>query len=267
MANQEYKRDMTTPPDDDAVSGLLAGLGRVEAPNDFEFRVRAGIAKQKAAGRRGSWVPVTAGVAVPLSLAVLVGGYFGFGSLYPTGNGSEGVQTQAQMALPVIPAPAQPALTVPAAPAGSEVEQQPVSPIATASLRKRVAPIAKTTRTASGGSFVEASSEGRTIRPRGFNPEQKTVVDPNTINNGAELKAESVFSGMGVKATYTAGGWKVDSVTTNNMAEKAGVRSGDVIEAINGQAVTDKTTFGNKFTGRSLRVKRDGKSVDINLNR
>jgi hypothetical protein len=37
----------------DAVRGLVRGLGKVEAPADFEFRLRARMAASKGAGRRG----------------------------------------------------------------------------------------------------------------------------------------------------------------------------------------------------------------------
>ena len=49
------------------------------------------------------------------------------------------------------------------------------------------------------------------------------------------------------------------------MAERSGLKAGDVVEAINDQNLTKRSTFDSKLKGKSLRVSRDGKSMQIEL--
>src|SRR5882757_9958101 len=77
MENEEQKIY-----EDEPVSKLLGGLKRVEAPNDFDFRVKARIAAGKPADRSASWLPASVRYAVPLVLLVLVGGYIAFNAFY-----------------------------------------------------------------------------------------------------------------------------------------------------------------------------------------
>lgn len=74
MVNESENKDT------DAVAGLLGSLPRVEAPNDFDFRVKARIAAGQPA--KIAWFPSVARVAVPLGLVLSVGGYFGYRSNY-----------------------------------------------------------------------------------------------------------------------------------------------------------------------------------------
>ena len=78
MSNEEQKNfDL----ENDPVRSLLGGLKRVEAPGDFDFRVKARIASGRPAGRPSSWLPALAKLSVPLAVLLLIGGFFGGGSL------------------------------------------------------------------------------------------------------------------------------------------------------------------------------------------
>jgi hypothetical protein len=123
MFNKEPKQTSHTErSDNDPVSQLLSTLKRVEAPGDFEFRVKAGIAERNSIGGRYAWLPATWKLAAPMALMLILGGYFGIGSLYPpTGNDTQLVaETRpAEMPLNVSPAavverPSQPSVVVPA---------------------------------------------------------------------------------------------------------------------------------------------------------
>jgi S1-C subfamily serine protease len=54
-------------------------------------------------------------------------------------------------------------------------------------------------------------------------------------------------------------------VSGSSVAGRSGIKAGDVIEAVNGQVLGSKTSFGSSFTGQNLRVRRDGKSMQIAL--
>ena len=64
------------------VSKLLGGLKRIEAPGDFDFRVKARIAAGRPVDRNVSLLPNWVRFAVPLGLLLLIGGYFGFKAIY-----------------------------------------------------------------------------------------------------------------------------------------------------------------------------------------
>jgi len=65
MGNEEQKFN-----EDESVSKLLGGLKRVDAPNDFDFRVRARIAEGKPEDTTVSW-RLAVRYAVPLVLLLL----------------------------------------------------------------------------------------------------------------------------------------------------------------------------------------------------
>ena len=68
-----------------------------------------------------------------------------------------------------------------------------------------------------------------------------------------------------VNGTFGASGWKVESVSPDTLAGRSGVKAGDVIEAINDQVLTEKMSFKGKFNGKTLRVRRDGATMQIVL--
>jgi membrane-associated protease RseP (regulator of RpoE activity) len=80
-----------------------------------------------------------------------------------------------------------------------------------------------------------------------------------------EIKPELILSILGVDAVYENGGWKVESVTANSIAAKAGVRTGDVIEAVNDIALSNSSVFLRSFSAERLRVRRGSARVTLSL--
>src|SRR5437762_10762000 len=73
--------------EDEKIHQMLGGLKRVDAPKDFDFRVKAGIAAGRPSSTSGFRIPTAVRLAVPLVLLLLVGAYFGLNALYsPTGS-------------------------------------------------------------------------------------------------------------------------------------------------------------------------------------
>lgn len=245
---------------EEKVGKLLGTLKRVAAPGDFDFRVRALIAKGKPAVS-GSWLPASVRFAVPLALALLVGGYFALNSLYssdgsvvaeiaqPVSSFTEtrppAVETSSRGdGIPLTEAREPDDLIVAKAPSTDEKV-----PVITPE-KRLAAPVVKREQPG-GGSFDEASRMSRTILTRG----------PRDVR----MPARNVLMFIGVAARFTGGVWRVESVTPNNVGGRSGVMAGDVIEAVNGQALTETRSFENNFSGKSLTVRRDGKSIQIEL--
>jgi membrane-associated protease RseP (regulator of RpoE activity) len=273
MVNEEND-NFSAGADDEQVSRLLSGLNRVQAPADFEFRVRAGIASRNADGRRSWWIPITAGLAAPLVLAVAGAAYFGFIPL--PGQQTAEVPLVAEAGpMPFAPAAdpssaSQPGAALPAAPIVENDEPRPVNAndrVIAAEMPRRSVNTNRTVTVTGGGSFDEALSEGKKLFPRGISPGRELPANVVAPDGEGQIRARDILTMMGISASFTAAGCTVSSVAASNLAGRAGIKAGDVIEAINGQPVSENTSFGNKFTGKSLRVRRDGKVIEIGLGR
>jgi membrane-associated protease RseP (regulator of RpoE activity) len=248
---------------EDRISQLISAMPRVEAPGDFGFRVKARIAEARPVNNRPVWLPTALKAAAPLGLALAVGGYFAVTSLYVTENPA----TQAAVET-VRPGLVQ---AVPAAPA-----QEPISPpvIASAPDETKIVPVAhnrevavtahakrpltrkRTTDNNDSGSYVEAATGAQKPSPVVEDP----AVKPENIKG---TPAGEVLTKIGVNALFGEGGWKADSISPNTAAAKAGVKAGDIIESVDDQDLTDLGSVAKPAKGKKLKVKRDGKTIEI----
>lgn len=263
-----------------AIAGLLGSLPRVEAPNDFDFRVKARIAAGRPA--RVSWFPAAARVAVPLGLVLSVGGYFGYRAVYqPTATDQLSVANVSSKPEPALPATEEVVSTNAAieSPVDSgsgklavkppSVDDKMVSSVRS-DIDPRIDPLSgdrRTTGNSRGGSFDESIKEGRTVFPRGLNPHSRVVVKPKDFDRPGSITAKDVLTQFGAEVVYSGSGWRVAAVKDKSAAQSAGLKSGDVVEAINDQTLGEKTAFKGQFSGKSLRLKRDGATVTIDLSK
>jgi C-terminal processing protease CtpA/Prc len=79
----------------------------------------------------------------------------------------------------------------------------------------------------------------------------------------AVLGVAQILRILGIEARYGASGWKVTSVATDTMSDRAGVKMGDVIEAIDDRKLGEKTTFDRTISIKQLNVLRGGTRVKI----
>ncbi len=116
-----------------------------------------------------------------------------------------------------------------------------------------------------GGSIDRTLGSANTILPPGFQsePQKKDIAASNA--GGADIAVRDVLQMLGVSADPDADGWRVRSAAANSMAQRAGVRVGDVIEAINGTPLEPNMTFKGGISVKTLRVRRDGKQVTLYL--
>lgn len=227
--------------DDEAVANLLHDLKRVDAPKDFDHRVRARIAQGRPAENRGSRVPVWVKAGVPAALLLAVGGYIGINSL-PT---KEQPQVVASEVIPVQPAPSQPGdvTSGPMTAAVPEVASVRTPFAAPGSGRNRPTSRQRNVKAGPvGGSTDSALRTGRTIEL-------------------TEVPAADALGKAGARVSFNGSSMKVDDASGSAM--RSGLRAGDVIESIDGKSVDAKSTLKGSAAGKKLRVLRDGKPVDI----
>ena len=253
------------------VAELLSGLTRVEAPSNFEFGVRARIAEGAPSGRSILFPALK--LLAPLSLVLLVAVIVVF---YPTSPNVDTVKVDDPSS---ITAPSE----APSTAVRSEVSNNservsgphaPESPGEPHEIKPTVARHDSNTgrrpRTggvdnpSGGASRVDALKPANTINPPEFRATNRSTQNSNS-GSQTDIPVREVLGIIGVSADPGDDGWKVTSTVDGSIARKSGIQSGDVIEAIDGRAVTSSTTFKGAFGGKTIRVRRDGKSLDVKL--
>jgi membrane-associated protease RseP (regulator of RpoE activity) len=251
------KENLTS--DEQRISDLIGALRHVDAPGDFDTRVRARIATRRDEQPRTHWLPVLAGV-----VAVAVLAFGGYLALRPLNSGGGAPAREIANSVPTAPAPVvvnQPSVSVPA-PAAT---QETVPSLATGK-QPNGSTNTRTTQSV-GGSYDEALHQSNSLHQpnrlstKGYDP-SRPAPPANAGLGTAEIPVTMIFEAIGVHVTWN-GGWHVDSVAPKNVAARSGVHPGDFIEAINGQPVAEQTSFKGSFSGKSIRVRRDGAVVDL----
>lgn len=269
MVNKEpLKNDANEFGTDDGISRLLSGMKRVDTPKDFDFRVKARIAAGRPAARPAFGLPAAARFAVPLILLVLVGAYFGFNAFYADRYADVPAVAETTPTIS-IPPPSNDGDGIVTPPHGTIDERAGVKKPVEINNSNGETTVKKTlnvnpaTNRSGGGSYEESIREGKKIYPRGINSNGKPPINTNNLEHDAQIPVKDVLSLIGVKGAFSSSGLKVASA--DGIGGRSGVKAGDVIEAIDGQAVTEKTLFGSKFSGKSLSVLRNGERIQILL--
>jgi len=90
---------------------------------------------------------------------------------------------------------------------------------------------------------------------------------PNPQNNekSSPMPVKDVLSIMGVNANFENGKWTVKSVVANGLGEASGIKENDIIEAIDDQLLSAETINLKTFSGKILTVTRNGAKSQIKL--
>jgi PDZ domain len=257
--------------DEAKVREMLGGLKRVEAPRDFGFKVQARIASAKPgdfSARGGSWAFLK--YAMPLGLVLVVISAFVINTLFDVSNTAVPVVADnftPPAARPSVPVGNEVAVVTPP-PAGSLVNSGPdtaVKPgeeMLAKNPRKPVDGKKSSSDESGGGSYLTGLGNSKQIiQPPGSLANR----GPGSLETLGQIPVDQILKMVGINASFSDNGWKVGSVEANSIAERSGVKRGDLIEEINGQPVTGGTQFSGSFSGKSVMVKRDGKTQEIPL--
>ena len=245
---------------DSAISNLLGSLPPVSPPGDFDVRVRARIANGRPASDNWSWRPMFA-TAMSLCLVLAIGGFFAFRTTEP--------EIQAAVTLPqavsdTVPVKFQ-ASEPPIIPTAPTTNQDKIAVKPTTSDNRMVVPVRPIDSKPTSGSIDSAVSESVLKYPRGLGPSTRNITPPKDFEPSVQMTAKSILGQLGVDAEFTKSGWKVSAVKANSAAERVGLKAGDVVESINDRVVTEKTTFKGNFSGKNMRLVRDGQKLEVDL--
>lgn len=255
--------------DEAKVRGMLGGMKRVEAPKDFGFKVQARIANARPETFREKRGLGFLGYAMPLGLVLVVTSAFIINSVYSVSDNTIPPvaaidETRGPIDRLLTPQSNEVAIVVPGDPRSNSNSGPDANTLAVNPNRPSRERRTGDSRDSGGGSIDRASERPIPLfQPPGA--QSNTAGSPGEVVARGQIAVRAVLEIVGIKADFADHGWKVKSVDSNSVAERSGVKSGDLIEAINGLPVTDGTQFSGRFIGKNLRVNRDGKTVEIDL--
>ena len=265
---------------------MIDELRRIDAPKDFDFRVKARIAQGSPADFQPRFFPALRYV-LPLGLIVLILGAVAFNTTYFSGGDAPQIVKTAASQTPVaaenpansFPMPEQIAANENAPqsapdknitaenlnikPAAKQRENQFVADKSTGKLLTEL-PKANPKNNSGGGSVDKTFSSPKILTPENLNPNKKVEPLPNAGNQNSITDAQ-ILSFIGIETVAENGGKKVKSVKTDSLAARSDVRVGDVVEAIDGKRIGGEPTRMETFESKKLTVVRDAKRIEIVL--
>lgn len=244
----------------DEVATALSNLKRVDAPGDFDFKLRARIAQSEPAQVRRTGMLLAAKFALPV--VVLLG--FGAFLIVSNGDGPAVSGVPQMVDQPVQSAPTGETELPAAGDGGVASATSPASPAGNNQTnRSSNSKGAIDQLLPAGGSVDSAIEPESALLPRGFDSNPK--IDPGSIQSNSQFSVNDLLSMIGANGEFTGGGFLVRSVSVNSVAARAGLRGGDMIEAINDKAINAQTVFRGAFSGKNIRISRDGRRMSLNL--
>lgn len=259
--------------DERKIAGMLGNLKRIDAPKNFNYRLKARIANARPENFRPAAFSPILRYVMPLGLFLVVGGALMWNGGFNID--SDNVPSVAESVQPFV----QPAETRPesnitrsgeigtAVPQTADSSQPQIELAAVRKARTSSGKVVRISAT-SGTSSVDRNLKEapKTILRRGLDPESVTV--NNTAPDSGiprQFTAGEVLSTIGIESKFENKGWKVGSIAKGSLAESSGIRAGDLIEAMDGEALGDKKAFTGVFNAKKIKVVRDSKGLEINL--
>ncbi len=266
---------------------MIDGLKRIDAPNDFDFRVKAKIANAQSADFQPSrFFPILRYV-LPLSLIVMVFGLLAFNtSLFFDNNGA----LQVADAVPQTPIIAEGPLSNSSTPdqfvttnnfsqsspseniiaknsnikpTGEERETQFV---AVKSVKKPLTESRKENPkdNSDGDSRVKAATSTTILLPENLDANKTVETLPNAGNQNPITDVQ-ILDFIGIEVVSENTRKRVKAVKPDSLAERSGVKVGDVIEAIDGVKLSAEPVNAKKIEVKKLTVARDAEKIEITL--
>lgn len=260
---------------------MCGTLKRVSAPKNFDVRVKARIAAHQPQTAKS---PLFAFLkyAAPLGLAIVFLGAVVSNNLYSVDNAavpqiaaSYTEKPQPQQDLPTDTGTTQPFVAQTNGPNADSPNETPTN--ANVNLNQSLAmrdkndfgkifetPKPNPTNGNNGGSRDFASRQSQVIKPPGFNNSNTAIETPANKDKANPSYIKQVLEFIGIRASVSGNGWKVQSVGKNTQAERSEILPNDIIEAINGIKLTEIKQI-NLINGTKLSIVREGKRMEIEL--
>jgi hypothetical protein len=259
---------------------MIDGLKRIDAPNDFDFRVKAKIAGAKPADFQSCFLPALRYV-LPLALVVLVLGLLTFNTSFFFG----GAQQVADAFVPqtsekeIAPTNSFASNQTAASnvtneillanlagdnvePSENKEEKQFVA--AKLSPKPRTGAPRKNAKDNFVGSRDLAASKPAERFPLNLAPNQTVETLPDGGNSNS-VSDEETLKFLGVEFVRESGTLKITTIRENSPAARSGVKVGDIIEAIDGVKLSAEPKNTKKIEVKKLTVARGAEKIEITL--
>jgi len=260
--------------DEQKVREMCLSLKKVDAPADFDFKLKARIASAKPSALQPRF-GFALRYGLPALALILVLGLLAFNGGFLSSNDNpfvaESSPTPPTPALPQNGAvanaapPETPNQNSAVLPANQSLPKAPQAEVAVSQPKKSEADKKRKVKNDNFmGSVDKGLKEAPKIGPKGFDP--KAV--PQNIQNSEPsnpISVKEVLSTNGINADLENGKWKVRSVTANSVGESSGVKENDVIEAIDNQPLAAETVFIKTAKGQTITITRNGEKSQLKL--
>ncbi len=257
---------------------VLGNLEKVDVPNDFGFSVRAKIANKKE--NKNSLLGTFLKIATPISFALLIGFFVFFNYskeiIQPNvanETTQENILENKNTSLNEIKTekviaglddsnitknteskPANISFKEPLKESKQQNENKIISNLSNKNNSK------EETLTS-----VSAVTEAKkVIVPKGLNQNNK-IEKPDANVVPASFEIEKVLGELGIEIVEANNNLTVKSIKKNSVAERSGLKSGDIVESLDNQKVSPKQTSRKVSNGNILTVSRDGKTIELKL--
>ncbi len=104
----------------------------------------------------------------------------------------------------------------------------------------------------------------KVIRPPGIDPD-KVIDSPRMPLETKAFTAKEILSELGIETNDANGSLKVSGIRKNSAGEVSGIKIGDIVTAIDGQTITDKPLQKGSIQGKTLKIQRDERELDITI--
>ena len=287
---QNSREDESLSVGDEKIHQMLGELKRIDAPKDFDFRLKARIANARPADFQPRFLPVLryvlpfSAIVLVLTFVIINGGYF-------TGN------SQSARASQPIPAESKPLIPE----SNSQTKLPETTTVAAAStpnitpanisqpeiqIKKRESlPVKDTNFFAyksskksqnelpkgkivdeGGGSRVSAVSPPPVFTPNGI-PSTELVVPASNNDNKNDIITKQILLPLGIEIVSENGNRRVKTVKKDSIGERSSVKVGDLIQAIDGEKVSGDAVRTKPLAGKQITVLRGTEKIEINFNK
>lgn len=267
--------------EDKKLCTMLGNLKRVSAPKNFDFHLKAKIANSKAEDfRTKSFFPILRYV-LPLGLVLLLSTFIVLNSMnsadnlaalpltetsapiLPTGEKTENKisgQQELAIAKPLINQNLNAENSILAA----------ASPKINSGNKKAISTQTKESDDNAiysrdfGGDRLETLKNTKIIAPRNINPIGNSSIPQNSPRANS-ISVRAVLTQIGVDAQFINSNWKVKSIAVNSLANRAGLRIGDIIESADDVRLSSENLSTQKLSIKSLQILRDNQKIILQL--
>ena len=260
--------------DEQNVSRMLSTLKRVDVPKDFDFHLKARLANASQEDYRPVRLFPILKYAMPLALFLFVGAAFVLTNSYTGWNVpsvSELPSTSGPSVVVISNSGPQAGVnSVPTRVPDSElVAESPMT--STKDFEARSTKDSKLPKSSSppsryirdGGSYDSTQKNSPDpIGPPGFG-NSNSAKNPSGPGVSGPLETRQVLRNLGIDSSFGENGWTVKSLVKNGVAERSGLRVGDLMEAVDDKPIA--TLYDGSFSVKSISVRRDDKVVKIEI--